>query len=195
MIFLCEELLAAFDLHDIAKAKTWLKQLEEYNLSEFGRGKEFKITFLLNLHGNIENEITRIKKNMEEYDNNKKYVALIFSQLKKVTDQRKVRDKLITEVIHPIFKSWGYKKEARSFRKEEGGYSKKVNIFTSQFVDYYNVEFIFEISIEGHGQHYLSHRVREKWFSLMEDTIVEKIKSEIAAHLLQEVKPFLDRFK
>jgi len=195
MIHFCEELLAAFKLHDTAKAKRRLNQLEEYNLSEFGGGKEFNITFLLNLHGNIEEEITKIKKNMEDHDKNKQYVVLILSQLNKVTDQRKVRDKIITEVIHPLFKRWGYKKEARSFRKEEGGYSKKVNIFTSQFVDYYNVEFIFEISIEGQGQHYLRHRVKEKWFKLTEDTDLGEIKAEIEAHLTQEIKPFLDRFK
>jgi hypothetical protein len=72
---------------------------------------------------------------------------------------------------------------------------KKLNIHTHKTTTYYEVEFIFEISIEGPDVHLEDHRVEEKWFKLTEDADLDTLKAEIAAHLLNAVKPFLDKYK
>ena len=195
MIHDCNELLASLTLNNQGKITKWLKELEDENEESLSIAKEYNIKHLLSLHGMIAGEIDKIKDNL--LNNYKKcigFVETILEALESVIDQREVRDQIIKEVIHPLLKSWGYKKKKRTFVKEENGYFKKLMVYTSQFCDYYDVRFIFEIYIEGKGARYEYHRVKEKWFELTEDKNIEKIKAEVKIHLLNDIKPFLDRF-
>ena len=57
----------------------------------------------------------------------------IFELIKhsKTGDQRVVRDQLITEVISPILRNWGYKKKGRAFLKKEERIVKRLNVYSS----------------------------------------------------------------
>jgi hypothetical protein len=194
-IHYCNELLAAFKHNNKNAAIKWLKLMEYENNEELESAKEFKITYLLSLHGGIAQEIAKIKQNINNPARAAEIVANIKRILSNVKDQRGVRDELINNVISPVIKSWGYKKKARAFVKKESEYVKKVNVFTSQFADYYDVRFIFEISIEGKGVKILSHRVKELWFDLDQYTDIQKLIFAIKANLLGDIKPYLDSFK
>jgi hypothetical protein len=195
MINYCNELLAAFKLRNKKQISRWLRELEKENKEELAQAKEFGIAYLLSLHGIVANKITAIKRNIDNPVRCMKIVGLILETLKNITDQREVRDKIIKETIHPILKSWGYKKRKRAFITKEGNFTKKLNVYTSKTSDYYDVQFIFEISIEGPGTNFVNHRVKEKWFILTEDVNIETVKAEVQAHLLNVIKPFLDKFK
>ena len=184
----CRDVVHGLRHKDFKKLQEALSKLEEENSAELKLAKEFKVTFLLNLHSMIEEETRKIKNTLNKRGECIKHVKRILHSLKKVVDQRKIRDQLIKEVIHPLFKKLGYKKKARSFVKD----NKKVNVYTSQFCDYYDVKFIFEITIEG--TKYENHRVKEKWFELTQDTKLNYIKEEIQKHLIKEIIPFINRF-
>jgi len=112
-----------------------------------------------------------------------------------VADQRKVRDEIIKKVIAPIMASQGYKQKARAFVKEENGYVKKVNVFTSQWSEKSDVRFVFELSIIGKGVSIQGHRVKELWFELKPNADLKKLAYAIKVNLLQDVLPYLARFK
>ncbi len=195
MLDYCVKLLDAFNANDKKKIIKWLVKLEKENKEELSSGKEFDIEFLKALHGLIAKEITNIKKNLDNSEKCKKSTELIFENLRKIIDQRIVRDQIIKEVIHPILKSWGYKKKARSFVKKEEKYTKKLFVVTSQFCDYYEVDFTFEISIEGPDVDLFRERISRDWFEITQDTDLKKLKAQITAQLLNEVKTFLDKYK
>lgn len=194
MVHYCNELLAAFKINNRAKISKWMIELEEENNKELSLAKKYSIKYLLSLHGMIAREIGKIKSNLNNAEKCSGFVNRILISLENVVDQREIRDKLIKEVMHPMFKSWGFKKKKRAFVKQ-GKYFKKVNIFTSQFCDYYDVKFIFEVEIKGPGVSYEAHRVNNKWFELTQDKNLETVKAEIEAHLLKDIKPFLDQFQ
>jgi hypothetical protein len=191
----CDELLAAFKHNDKNKAIKWLKLMEYENNSELESAKEFKEAYILSLHGGIAREIAKIKQNINNPAKAVEIVSNIKRSLSGIKDQRAVRDELINNVIAPIMKSWGYKKKARAFIKKENRRVKKVNVFTSQFVDYYDVKFIFEISIIGKGVNVQGHRVKELWFELGQNVDIQKLILVIRANLLRDIKPYLDSFK
>ena len=195
MIGYCDDLSAAFRRNHKDKVAKWLKELEEENNRELSIAKEFSVGYLLSLHGLISKEIDEIKGNLDDPKKCIGFVDNILKSLSKVTDQREVRDKIIKKIIHPLLKSWGYKKKKRTFVKKEGDYVKKLSVFTSQVCDYYDVKFIFEINIEGQETKHLAHRVKQKWFKLTQDKDLDKTIKEIKTHLLNDIKPFLDKFK
>lgn len=190
----CNELLDSFKKENRKKALEWLAKLEENNNSELSIGKEFKIQYLLSLNGFIARQIENIKANIDNPKKCNSFVIVILEVLKKVVDQREVRDEIIKDTIYPIFKRWGYKKRERTFVKEEKGFFKKVSIYSSKSNSYYDVDFIFEIEIKGPQTNLFGKRIKERWFSLTQDTDLEKIRVEIIAHLEKEVKPFLEKF-
>ncbi|MBW2966508.1 DUF4304 domain-containing protein [Candidatus Woesearchaeota archaeon] len=195
MIDYCNELLAAFKLKNKRQISRWLNELEAENKEELAQAKEFGIAYLLSLHGMVANKITQIKRNINNPNKCTALVLNILDSLKSIIDQRKVRDKIIKEVIQPILKSWGYKKIKRAFTKKEGNFIKRLNVYTSRTSDYYDVRFIFEISIKGPNTNIEFHRVEEKWFTLTEDVNINTVKAEVQAHLLNVIKPFLERYK
>lgn len=185
----CNEVVRGLRHKDFKKVASWLKELEEENNEQLSLAKEFKVNFLLSLHGLIGKEIIGIKKNIMNRGECIKYVKKIKRALDGVVDQREVRDKLIKEVMQPLFKKWGYKKKERSFING----TKKVNVYTGKFCDYHDVNFAFEITITG--TKFENHRVNEHWFELNQDTDLEKVKKEIETILTNDIKPFLDRFR
>jgi hypothetical protein len=185
----CNEIVHGLRHKDFKKVASWLKEMEGENNEQLSLAKEFKIKFLLSLHGFIGKEIIGVKKNVRNRRECIKYVKKIKRALNGIVDQREVRDKLIKEVIQPLFKKWGYKKKGRAFTKD----NKKVNLYTSQFCDYYDTQFIFEITIMG--TKFENHRVAERWFELNQDTDLEKVKKEIEVFLRNSIKPFLDKFR
>ncbi len=194
MIGYCNELLAAFKLKNKKQISRWLSELEAENKEKLDIAKEFHIAYLLSLHGMVANKIIQIKN----INNPNKCTALVLNileSLKRIVDQREVRDKIIKETIHPILKSWGYKKKARAFTKKEGLFIKKLNIYTNRFSDYYEVQFFFEISIKGPNTDIEFHRVEKRGFTLTEDVNIDIVKAEIQACLLNAIKPFLERYK
>lgn len=191
----CHELLVGLKHNDATKVSKWLKELEKENNEELSLAKEFSIKFLLSLHGMISEDINKIKANLNNRKDCIKTIKKTKHSLEEVVDQRKVRDEIIKEVIQPLLKGWGYKKRGRAFIKEENGYFKKLNVYTSNVCDYYDVNFTFEIYIKGHGIEHEGHRVKEKWFVLTQDIDLKKIKEEIKTHLISDIKPFLNKFR
>ena len=121
----------------------------------------------------------------------------IFELIKhsKIGDQRVVRDQLITEVISPILRNWGYKKKGRAFLKKEERIVKRLNVYSSSWNSKNEVEFIFEISAKGPGVDISGERAEEKWFTLTKDTDLKRISLEVREHLIKVVKPFLDKIR
>jgi len=190
-----KSLIKAFKSNKKDKVLKLLNALEKENKEELNLAKEFKINYLLALHGYLENVITILRQNLNNANLCIEQLGEVIKRLDAIVDQRKVRDQLISEIIHPIMENWGYKKKARTFVKKEGKIIKKLNVYSSQWDDYYHVSFIFEISASGPNLNMLGERAEERWFELTEDTDIEKIKVEIEEHLIKVIKPFLDRIK
>ena len=100
----CNQMISGLRHKDFKKVGAWLKELEEENNSELKLAKDFNINFLLSLHGLIGEEINNIKKNIMDRGGCMRYIKKIKRALGLVVDQRGVRDRLIKEVMHPIFK-------------------------------------------------------------------------------------------
>jgi len=188
----CNELGPAFESQSTNKINKWLEKLENENNTNLDFAKECKIEYLISLHGKIAAAITIINEDLTDSEKCLEQVRIILGYLGNVVNQRDVRDKLITEVIHPIFKKWGYKKRKRAFYKEENEITKKVNVFSSKRDEYYEVRFRFEISTKGLKRDLLGETVTSEFFELTDDTNLEELKTEIREQLLNVIKPFLD---
>ncbi|MEK6886832.1 MAG: DUF4304 domain-containing protein [Nanoarchaeota archaeon] len=190
-----EDLIRAFKSNKKEKTLILLNELWNENKESLSIAKEFKIKYLLNLHNYIEMTIISVKQNINNSTICIEKLRNLLIRLHAIVDQREVRDHIISEVIYPILKSWGYKKKARAFVKKEGKNVKRVNVYSSRVNDYYCVSFIFEISVTGPNIDLGGERAEEKWFELTEDTNVDRVKAEVKEHLIKVVKPFLDKIK
>ncbi|MBN2421513.1 hypothetical protein JXB27_04510 [Candidatus Woesearchaeota archaeon] len=195
LISYCEDIARQLKSNKKDRALVLLNEFEKENKETLSSAREFKIKYLLSLHSHLGKLIGELRQNLGNamycVDKLKETIEI----LKKITDQRDVRDQIIKEVIAPIMKSWGYKKKERAFIKKEGKIIKKVNIYSSQNNEYYDVQFIFEISAKGPNIDLYGERPDNKWFELTEDTDLQRIKEDVKESLMRAVKPFLDKIK
>ncbi len=206
LIHACRELAAAVeskpgDRKD-KQISRWLGRIEKENAEELSMAREFNISFLLKLHGFMRTRLQVLKNNFGNKDVCLAAIKEIISRLESVTNQAEVRDQVIREVIHPVMKAWGWKKKGRSFIKEESGYTKKLRLFSSQWNDYYRIEFRFEMDVQGKGVDVYGETIdyetplgsRARAYELTEDADIGKIKAQIQADLKQ-AKRFFNRYR
>ena len=143
------ELAAALEQKNARLTAKWITEIEEENNQELNFGREHTIHFLVNLHESQKKSLQFIKTNQKKQKECLAAIKEILNRLEKVTDQTKIRDQLIEEIISPIIKKWGWKKKGRSFVTKEGIYFKKLRIYSSQWNEYYHVEFAFEMDVSG----------------------------------------------
>jgi hypothetical protein len=201
MIHSCQELAASFQQKNKSQISKWIKEIEEENQEELSFAQEWKIPFLLKLHGFVKQHLEIIKTRKQDMV----FVSIeeILEKLKSVTNQSDVRDQIIKEIIHPIMKQLGWKKKGRSFIKKENGYSKKLLVYSSRSNDYYDVKFAFEMEVDGKGTNISGERIsydtsfgkRDRWYELTQDVDIENIKAQIQADLKGPIKKFFAKYK
>lgn len=183
----CNEILAALKLKNLESANEWLAKFEEENNFNLQMGIDFYNNYLKTLHGNFKIHIDNFKVE-ESFKKKAAHINLILNRLNELKNMGKVRDEMITEIIHPIMKSWGFRKQGRSFIKGKSKNIVKIMIYSSKNNDYYNVNFRFEIHTKTGGF------PTDYGYNLDENTDIEKIKAEIEADLKGPIKVILDKY-
>jgi len=183
----CTEILAALGLKDTDSANKWLKEFEEENNSELELGMEFNIVYLKKLHGKFKEHIDNYKT---ETSLKKKaaHISLILNHLNELKNMGDVRDEIIKYTIHPIMKSFGFRKQGRSFIKGKRDKWVKLLVYSFRTNDYYKVGFRFEIESKN-GSYPTDYR-----YGLDENTNIEEVKAEIEAALKGPIKTILDKY-
>jgi hypothetical protein len=196
LIHAFEELAAAIVLGDASKIKEWITKIEEDNNENLEMGKEYKNAYLTALHGSIRDALENIKRNPSDRRSCSATIASVLDRLRDIEDQAAVRDAIIKEVIHPIMKGWGWRKNGRSFITKEGEYTKKLLVYSSRTNDYYEVDFRFEMEVEGNGVSLIGKTIRrrDEWYHLTPGADLENIKAQIVADLNGPVKDFFVQY-
>jgi hypothetical protein len=195
LINFLKELAAAVKLNQNDKAERWLQQIDAKTLNELNHAEKAIIPTLIQRYKNIRGKLTLMRELIRDKHKCLALINEILKEINEIKDMSKVRDQIITEVIHPIMKNHGWKKVKRTFVKNEAGYTKKLSIFSSKFNDYFHLSFRFEMYVKGKGTNVFAKTLPEILYVLTEETNLAELKARITADLQGSVIEFFGQYR